>query len=557
MTYFLNDTIPEKIGLTETLGRLPLETEYGRLAKEALKPFSPQDSHGLEEAWREIGIYLEADQVNPDLLKSLRLQLHGLGNLRKSYQAAARGDRLTDIELFEIKKQAFATERIRKIFRQHRLLMVPAVDLSPVQWLITLLDPEGTGIETFYIYDCYDDELKRIRQEKRVQEEKLRHQAKLQEQQAVKATGHRPLWNGEFLIPAAHAEIIQRMEQLGTYEKAGEAGSDWIYRQRRLPEADETDALLLAEDEAENRVRQHLSEKIGYACDSLMANTMALAHLDLLLGKVVLARRYRCCCPQLTKEAALHITGGRHPVLEETLRQQRRQPTPVDIDISRGVTVITGANMGGKTMTLKMTALIIALGQMGFWVPADALVFQPVEWLYFSTGDQQSQSMGLSTFGAEIYALREVLERAHQSGLILLDELASGTNPLEGTCISRAIVAHLNRSNALAVVTTHYDGVGDLPGVKHLQVLGLNRESLEALKSRVQELGWSSGLFEAAMDYRLQPREPGVPVPKDAIAVASLMGLQQEILEEARRWLAFQQETTVKSPGDGEREERE
>ncbi|MEN1760919.1 MutS-related protein [Anoxynatronum sibiricum] len=557
MTFFLNDSIPETIGLTETLARLPLETEYGRLAKEALSPFSREEALQLEESWREIGLYLEADMANPDLLKSLRQHLHGLPNLRKSLLLAARGDRLTDIELFEIKKQAFATERIRKVLQHNRKLLVPSVELAPVHWLIDLLDPEGTGIETFYVYDCYDDELKHIRQEKNRLEESLRRQTKLREQQAVEVTGMRPLWNGEFLISATHIEGIDCLESLGTYEKTGETGGEWIYRQRRLPEAEQTEALLMMEDEAENRVRQRLSESIGEAQELLMANTFALAQMDLLLGKVVLARRYRSCCPVLTDEAAICITGGRHPVLEEALRRQRRQPTAVDIEMNRGVTVITGANMGGKTMTLKMAALLTTLAQMGFWVPADHFAFQPVDWLYFSTGDQQSQSMGLSTFGAEIYALKEVLERTHESGLLLLDELASGTNPLEGTCISRAIVAHLSQSKAISVVTTHYDGVGDLPGVRHLQVLGLNRATLQKLKHQVQETGWSSGLFEAAMDYRLQPREPGVPVPKDAIAVASLMGLQPDILEAAQRWLCLHREATVENPVNGEREESE
>jgi len=294
------------------------------------------------------------------------------------------------------------------------------------------------------------------------------------------------------------------------------------------------ESLLLQEERREHLVREKLSLEIGKHSTELMENTAALAHLDLLVGKTMLAVRHRACKPQLSQHREIAVCEGRHPVMEETLRKNRRQMIPVDLTIQQGATVITGANMGGKTMALKMTALLTALAQMGFWVPASSFRFQPVKWLYFSSGDEQSLALGLSTFGAEIHGLNKVLDLTDETGLILLDELASGTNPREGACISQAIVSYLSSSQAISVITTHYDGVGDMPGVSHLQVVGLNRQTLLTLQQKIRDHGWSPGLFEEAMDYRLEPREPGVPVPKDAIAVAEMMGLKSLILEKAR-----------------------
>jgi DNA mismatch repair protein MutS2 len=535
MTFFLHPQLPEKIGLTDTLSKMPLETEYGRLARAAVKPYDTSRKNELEVAWQEIGQFLQSHQEHPGILKEIRQLLHGMKNIRKSLKSAAANEVLTDVELFEVKKQAFAMERIRSALNRHRRLLVHSVTLCEVLWLIELLDPENTRIETFYLYDQYDPSLKQIRKAKQELEERLLLKGKKLERELMEATKIQPLWNGEVLVPKNEKKQKERLLKLGTYEPSGETSSEWIFRQRRHPESDEIENLLLQEEALEYTIRKRLSITIGEGAHTLLKNTEVLGHLDLLVGKTLLAVRHQACRPQMCQRKQIIITGGRHPVLEEILHKNHQKMMPIDLTMKQGATVITGANMGGKTMTLKMAALLTTMAQMGFWVPADEFLFHPVKWLYFSSGDEQSQLMGLSTFGAEIHALKKVLDMTDESGLILLDELASGTNPREGASISCAIVAHLCKSAAISVITTHYDGVGDLQGVTHLQVVGLQREILQLLQQKIKDNGWSPGLFEAAMDYRLRLKEPGTPVPKDAIAVAEIMGLKQEILEEARK----------------------
>ncbi len=537
MTFYLNAKLPEHIGLTEVMTKLPLETEYGRLALKSLLPYSPAQQKQLKEAWREIGVFMKTHREHPALLKELRRLLHGLGNIRKSVTSAKNDETLTDIDLFEIKKQAFSMERIRRHLNRHRTLMIDSLQMADASWLIKLLDPENTGIETFYLYDCYDADLQLIRRNKRELEERIKREEKRTEKKAVEATGIEPLWNGEILIPKDQPEARKRLLDLAVYDITGDTSHDWIFRKRRHPDQDLMDQFLVREDAAEQRVREWLTSQIGTRADEILINTHALAWLDLLIGKTMLALKHKAVSPTISDLPEIVIENGRHPVLEESLQKLKRSMVPIDLTVSRGATVITGANMGGKTMTLKMAALLTAMAQMGFWVPADRFHYQPVNFLYFTTGDEQDQALGLSTFGAEIFGLNKVLDQVQEHGLILLDELASGTNPYEGACISRAIVDYLSKSKAVSVVTTHYDGVGDLPGVSHLQVVGLEREALRGLKDKIQQTGWTPGLFEAAMDYRLQRKAPGVPVPKDAIAVAEIMGLKPAILKEARRWM--------------------
>ena len=516
---------------------MQLETDYGRLALAEVSPLQSYELPQLEEAWEEIGIFMKAQEEHPDRLKEIRQLLHGIKNIRKFFRAAAEDAVLSDVEFFEIKKQAFSMERLRTYLQRHRKINLPAVQLEDVQWLIQLLDPEGTRIETFYLYDAYDEALKNLRKAKQLLEDEMMRHRKTLERQMIEALEIMPLWNGDVLIPKTHPDQKAEMEALDTYTLSGETSHEWIYKQKADLRQEKMETLLMEEASIEQGIRKKLSSIIGEKAALLLKNTLAVGHLDLVIGKTMLAIRYRGCKPTYCSTKLIEIKEGRHPILEKTLRRHKRKIMPISIELRQGVTVITGANMGGKTMALKMVALLTSLAQMGFWVPAEAFTFHPVDWVYLSSGDEQSQDLGLSTFGAEIYGLKKVLERMEENGLILLDELASGTNPKEGSCISRAIVGYLNQGKSMSLVTTHYDGVGNMPDVTHLQVVGLNRKLWAALRQAIEEKGWSPGLFEEAMDYRLLRKEPGTPVPKDAIAVAEIMGLNQEILQEARRML--------------------
>ncbi len=99
--------------------------------------------------------------------------------------------------------------------------------------------------------------------------------------------------------------------------------------------------------------------------------------------------------------------------------------------------------MGGKTVTLRLVGMLSAMAQMGLYVPAEAMEFSMRDFIFISMGDAQDADMGLSTFGAEIVKISDVVERADKDGLILIDELARGTNPKEGYAISKAIINYL------------------------------------------------------------------------------------------------------------------
>lgn len=190
--------------------------------------------------------------------------------------------------------------------------------------------------------------------------------------------------------------------------------------------------------------------------------------------------------------------------------------------------------MGGKTVTLKMVGVLVWMAQMGLFVPADKMTISLRDFIFVSIGDEQDVDLGLSTFGAEIIKVSEAVELSKGTGLILIDELARGTNPKEGYAISKALINRLKTTHSTTLITTHFDGLADAEDVTHLQVCGLQNVDFQRLRSEIDNPSIGMDILHEHMDYRLKVIHSPEEVPKDAIRIARLMGLNIEILEDAQ-----------------------
>ena len=147
---------------------------------------------------------------------------------------------------------------------------------------------------------------------------------------------------------------------------------------------------------------------------------------------------------------------------------------------------------------------------------------------------------GLSTFGGEIKLISEAVEKANEKGLILIDELARGTNPEEGYAISKALVEYLKDKKSITLITTHYDNIGNTEGVVHLQVVGLSNIDFQKLEKKLSEdVEDKIDIINKYMDYRLKiiDNKKG-ETPREAINIARIMGLKPEILDLAEKNLS-------------------
>ncbi len=236
----------------------------------------------------------------------------------------------------------------------------------------------------------------------------------------------------------------------------------------------------LAEAEADERaeVRRILLEMTGWVREhagELRACLACLAELDELDARARLARDLKASRPELQEDAKrLKIVAGRHPLLFLSLGD-RVVPLDLALEGERRGVIVSGPNMGGKTVILKTVGLLVLMAASGLFVPAaEGTVIPWIDALLVDIGDEQSLDSDLSTYGARLRNMQAMLAAASDRSLALLDELGTGTDPEEGSALGRALLLELGRRGAMCVVTTHHGSfksfAAETPGFENAAV---------------------------------------------------------------------------------------
>jgi DNA mismatch repair protein MutS2 len=294
--------------------------------------------------------------------------------------------------------------------------------------------------------------------------------------------------------------------------------------------------LQLEEQREVERVLAELSRLVGSDHHGLAASVEALAELDLYLAMARLADEQRASAPTLyppprdpapgeaeanrgrgagPRGAVLRLVDARHPLLTGEV-----VPITVELGADFDALVITGPNTGGKTVALKTIGLMALMAQCGLHLPAAEGSFTSVfSGVYADIGDEQSIEQSLSTFSSHMTRIIAVLREADARSLVLLDELGAGTDPQEGSALARAILSALRARGSYVVATTHYS---ELKSYAHLT-------------PRVENASVEFDPETLAPTYRLSI---GLPGRSNALAIASRLGLPEEVVAEARALLS-------------------
>lgn len=283
--------------------------------------------------------------------------------------------------------------------------------------------------------------------------------------------------------------------------------------------------LQLDEDKEIRRILAHVTELVGNYSEQIVRTVDVLAYLDLVLAKARYADSMRATEPKLhdfTPRGGLPdhpgsqimLSGARHPLLTGNV-----VPIDVDFDLNTWILVVTGPNTGGKTVSLKTVGLLTLMAQCGLHVPAEKARLTVFKGVYADIGDEQSIEQSLSTFSSHMRNTIHILRECDEKSLVLLDELGAGTDPAEGSALARAILTHLLERRVTTMVTTHHPELKDYsvetPGVRNASV-EFNLETL-------------------APTYRLII---GLPGRSNALAIATRLGLNGDIIEAARGMVA-------------------
>ncbi len=209
--------------------------------------------------------------------------------------------------------------------------------------------------------------------------------------------------------------------------------------------------LRMEEEREVQRVLEELSRTVGDNADAIEHNVEMLAQVDLLVAKANVARSMNAIPPELVDEAIVHVERGRHPLLGD-----RAIPQTVPLDGQTRLLVISGPNMGGKTVALKMVGLFVTMTYSGMQVPAAVGTrIGDFSRVIADIGDEQSIALNASTFSAHLARMREMLDVADEKTLILVDEIGGGTEPSAGAALAIAMLERLLAVRACGVVTTH------------------------------------------------------------------------------------------------------
>jgi DNA mismatch repair protein MutS2 len=286
-------------------------------------------------------------------------------------------------------------------------------------------------------------------------------------------------------------------------------------------------ALVERERAEIHRILTALTDAFRTRAPELDDTVAAAAEFDDLYARADLAHRVDGLAPALTADGRLEFRGARHPLLIPAIRElaeadeaRRASAQPVSSDLSivppASALVISGPNTGGKTVALKAFGLLALMAQAGLLIPVDAgSAFTPFRSVFADIGDEQSIAASLSTFSARmanIVAMERALDRP---ALVLLDEVGSGTDPVEGGALGAAIVDHFRRRGALVVATTHDDAL----------------KSYAATTDGVLTAGFGFNPDTFAPTYRLLYGAPGRSL---ALEIAERLGLPADVIADAR-----------------------
>ena len=323
--------------------------------------------------------------------------------------------------------------------------------------------------------------------------------------------------NDRFVIPVKEE---YRSLVKGFVHDISNAGSTLFIEPISIFEMNNNINKLKLEEELEiEKILQKLSFLFEPYIEELKQDVELIGKLDFIFAKAKYSKKINGITPILNKNKEINLKNARHPLIDEN------KVVPISLSLGKDFStlLITGPNTGGKTVTLKTVGLLTLMACSGLNIPADEnssiYVFDKV---FADIGDDQSISDSLSTFSSHMINIVSIIENASNNSLVLIDELGSGTDPVEGASLAISILDYLHNLNTLTIVTTHY---------QELKQYALSHTGFEnaSVEFNVDEL---------KPTYRLLV---GIPGKSNAFAISKNLGLPNKIIEKAKTLMTEEQ----------------
>lgn len=270
------------------------------------------------------------------------------------------------------------------------------------------------------------------------------------------------------------------------------------------------------EREEIRKILLRLTELIRGRKEEISEIKEILEKLDFIDAKTNYGISKKAIIPKIINKEYLKLVEARHPLIDENV------VVPINFELGNpeSIMLITGPNTGGKTVTLKVAGLLTIMALSGIPIPAGEKTeighFQNV---LADIGDEQSLEQNLSSFSGHVSKIKDIMEHANSKSLVLMDELGSGTDPMEGAAFAMSIIDYLNKKHVTSIITTHYSEV---------KAHAFN----------------STGIKSASMEFDVETLSPtyrlleGIPGESNALIIARKYGISDEIIENAKTYIS-------------------
>ena len=317
--------------------------------------------------------------------------------------------------------------------------------------------------------------------------------------------------NGRFVVPV---KSEHRGDVQGLVHDTSSSGATVFIEPVGVVEANNDIKMLQGKERDEiARILYELSAEAGSFADSVKAGYDAAVHINLIFAKAHLAFKMKAAKPIVNADGEINLKKARHPLID------KNKVVPIDVSLGESfdTLVITGPNTGGKTVSVKTIGLLTLMTMCGLLIPAsDKSKVSIFDKILVDIGDEQSIQQSLSTFSSHMTNTIDIMKQADGNTLVLIDELGAGTDPTEGAALAVSIIEYLRKKGAKIAATTHY---------AELKAYALD----------------TAGVTNGCCEFDVETLSPtyrlliGVPGRSNAFAISQHLGMDNEVIENAKR----------------------
>lgn len=315
--------------------------------------------------------------------------------------------------------------------------------------------------------------------------------------------------DGRYVVPVRSEH---KGDVPGLVHDTSATGQTFFIEPMEVVEANNEIRVLKSREQAEiERITRELSAQVGENAEAIAENFRLSQILELYFAKANLGAKMKAVSAKVVNESKVILNNARHPLLDRDLAV----PITVEIGENYDCLIITGPNTGGKTVAIKTVGLLTLMTQCGLMIPAgDGSVIGCFERVYVDIGDEQSIEQSLSTFSSHMTNVIKIIDAADENSLVLIDELGSGTDPIEGAALAVSVLEQLKGYRAKVLATTHYQEV---------KMFALETEGVE----------------NASCEFDVETLKPtyrlivGVPGKSNAFAITKRLGMSDYVIRRA------------------------